>query len=357
MKKTIVPALALFLVPVLALAACGIRDLPIVMEHNGMRLDEDVYEYWLCCYRAQFAYSETEETIERYAELADINIMKTLVAASLFDSYGLQLDEAARDIINAAMDSLVDHAGGTREDLNAAAAAYGIDYDGLKLAITYERKAQALYNYLYGQNGILAPTSEQYETYYQATYTHVKMIYISYVDFQTDADGNRVWDAQENRYLYTEKTGAALTAQEEKAAAVRAALARDMSGEALDALIKQYDEDPATATYTNGYYFSKEVDYSDYIPDVVTAAFALAEGEIAEVRSPYGVHFLYGLACDEGAYEKEANEDFFDGFTDRTARYLYEETIKNHLTEVTVYRDVKQNTRYEDVEPNFDLYW
>lgn len=355
MKKLI--ALALSLVLSLSLAACGVRDVPIVMEHNGTRLDEDVYEYWLCCYRAQFAYSETPETIERYAELADINIMKTLVAASLFDRYGLQLDEAARDIINAAMDSLVDHAGGTREELNAAAAAYGIDYDGLKLAITYERKAQALYNYLYGQNGILALTKEQYETYYQATYTHVKMIYISYVDFQKDADGNRVWDAQANRYLYTEKTGAALAAQEEKAAAVLAALHGNMSDTELDALIKQYDEDPATATYKNGWYFSSEVDYSDYIPAVVTAAQGLSEGEIAEVRSPYGVHFIYGLSCDEGAYDKEANADFFDGFTDRAARYLYEETIKNHLTEVTIYRDVKQNTRYQDVEPNFDLYW
>ena len=356
MKKLLSLFLLLSLL-VAALGSCAVRDVPIVMEHNGTRLDEDVYEYWLCCYRAQFAYSETPETADRYAELADLNIMKTLVAASLFDQYGLQLDTAARDIINAALEKLVENAGGTREEFDKAAAAYGIDYEGMRVALTFERKAQALYNYLYGENGIMSLTDEQHEIYYEATYSRVKMIYISYVDFLKDEDGNRVWDPQENRYRYEELTGTKLAAQQQKAAALRAALVEGLTEKAFDELAKTYNEDPATKSYPNGYYFSNEVDYRDYIPALVAAAQELAPGEVTEVRSDYGVHILYGLALDEGGYKTEENADFFDGFTERAARYLYEETIKNHLTEVKIYRDVKNNTKYTEVEPNFDLYW
>ncbi|MBQ8350670.1 MAG: hypothetical protein IJY20_01325 [Clostridia bacterium] len=339
------------------LPGCGMRDVPIVMEYSGLRLDEDVYEYWLCCYRAQFAYEETEGNLDRLAEIADINIRKTLVAAALFDSNGLQLDTAARDIINAAMDKLVENAGGTREELDKAAAAYGIDYDGLRLAITYEQKAQALYNYLYGTNGVLAPTDEQYETYYQATYARVKMVYISYVDFLTDEDGNRVWDPKNERYVYEAKTGTALSDQEKKAAAVRARLTSGLTEKDFDELIKTYDEDPATKGYPNGFYFSRELDYESYIPELTEKALSMKPGETGEVRSDYGVHILYALPCDKGAYAEKANADFFDGFTDRVGRYLYEETINSHLVEVTVYAEVKANTKYAEVEPNFDLYW
>lgn len=355
--KKLLSLCALLVLLSLTLVACAVRDVPVVMEYLGLRLDEDVYEYWLCCYRAQFAYDETEENRDRLAEVADVNIMKTLAAAALFDSYGLQLDTAARDIINAAMDKLVENAGGTREDFDKAAAAYGIDYDGMRLAITYEQKAQALYNATYGQNGAYTITDEQYEAYYQTTYARVKMIYISYVDFLTDADGDRVWDPKAERYQYVQKTGAALAAQEQKAQAVRDGLLLSPTEKDFDALTKTYDEDPATKEYTNGFYFSRELDYSDYIPAVIEAALSLAPNTVAEVRSEYGVHFLYALPCDEGAYDNEANADFFDGFQDRVGRYLYEEEITSHLTGITVYAQVKAGTKYSEVEPNFDLYW
>ena len=219
--KKLLSLCALLVILSLILGGCAVRDVPIVMEYNGLRLYEDVYEYWLCCYRAQFAYDETDENRDRLAEIADINIMKTLAAAALFDSYGLQLDTAARDIINAAMEKLVENAGGTREAFDKAAATYGIDYEGMRLAITYERKAQALYNAMYGQNGAYTITDEQYESYYQTTYARVKMIYVSYVDFLTDEDGDRVWDPKTERYQYTQKTGKALAAQQQKSQAVR----------------------------------------------------------------------------------------------------------------------------------------
>ena len=345
------------LLPMLLLSACG-RNLPVVMEYGTVRLEEDVYRYWLSCYRAQFAYDETEENIARLSELADLNIRKTVVAAALFDSYGLRFDEVARARIEAAMERLVENAGGTREQLDEAAAVYGIDYTGLKLAISYEQKASALYQYLFGSNGIYEIPVLQYENYYQKTYTHVKMVYIPYVDFLLDDDGERIWDAASGSYLYAPKTGASLSAQQAKATAVRQAISDGMSEKDFDALIEAYGEDPSTKTYKDGYYFSSEMDYRDYLPTLTEAALDLEEGEVGEVQSAYGVHFLLALPCEKGAYDKEAYADFFEGFTDRVAAYFYEaEVINPLLTEVMVHREVKEEIRYAEIEPNFDLYW
>lgn len=356
MKHTVkILILLLCLALSLSLGACGVREVPTVMEYGGVRLDEQVYAYWLACYRAQFAYQETPENMARLAEISDLNIKKTLVAAALFDGYGLQLDTAARDIINAAMASLEENAGGTREALEQAAATYGIDYEGLRLAVTLEQKATALFNYLFGAAGSI--TDEQYEAYYQKTYSRVRMVYISYVDLVLDEDGERVWDPATGTYLSTPKTGEALAEQEEKAAAVRAGISNGMSEEDFEALVTAYDEDPATKSYPNGFYFSEEVDYTDYIEELPRAALALSPGETAEVQSDYGVHFLLSLPCDEGAYAEEANADFFDGFEERTARYFYEALITARTTGVTVYHEVKDKIRYENVTPNFDLYW
>ena len=60
MKKLFSLLLVLCLLALPVLTGCAVREVPIVMEYLGLRLDEDVYEYWLSCYRAQFAYSETE---------------------------------------------------------------------------------------------------------------------------------------------------------------------------------------------------------------------------------------------------------------------------------------------------------
>ena len=106
--KKLLSCLALVLILALVLPGCAVRNVPVVMEYQGLRLDEDVYEYWVACYRAQFAYDETEENRARLAEMTDLNIMKTFVAAALFDRYGLQLDtEKAEGKMIAAMVELL----------------------------------------------------------------------------------------------------------------------------------------------------------------------------------------------------------------------------------------------------------
>ena len=348
----------LLLLPLSACGGCGGTSHPVVMEYEGLRLSEDIYRYWLSCYRAQFASLEKEYTTDRLYEIADINIRKSLIAAAMFDRLGLQLDTLARNQINAAMEQLVSDAGGTREALNEMAAPYGIDYDGLKTAISYEQKAAALLSYLFGDKGLYAITDEQYEAYYQQNYRRVRVLTVLYVTYQLDEDGERIFDEKKQSYVYIRKSGAALEAQQAKAAAVRAGVAYNLSDESFLSLMKTYNEDTVKEdAYPNGYYFTTGVDYSAYIPEIPAAALALRDGEVIEVESEYGVHFIYAPGNDKGAYADEKNEDFFTDFEDRVRMSFYETYIEARLPDVKVYREVKDKILYTDVPRNYDIYW
>lgn len=358
MKKTVkitALVLALCLLLPLALAACG-DGKPVVMEYKNVPVTEDVYRYWLACYRAQFSHMETDENRDRLAEIAVSNIERSLVCVGLYDGYGLRLDTSVRDIINAAMERIEENMGG-RAALDEALAVWGMDYKGLKTVITYEQKAKALRQYLFGTYGTYQLTDEQKEEFYQDTYARVQMIYIPYVDFVLDDDGNRIYDPQTGTYRHAKKTGSALTRQQEKAAAVRVALATTTSPEEFAALQKTYNEDASAKEYPNGYYFSENEDYTTYIEELPAAALAIQVGETREVESTYGVHFLLRLENDKGAYENSANKDFFANFETYAQDYAFAYMVTAELPNITVYTTVKNGIKYEDIEPNFDVYW
>ncbi len=338
------------------LCACASRS-PAVMRYGETELGASAYRYWLSCYRARFYDRETAENRGYYAALADENIKKSLAAVALFDGYGLRLGDVGHDTVDAAMQRLVESFGG-RAAFDEAAARYGTDYDGVRAAVTYEQKSSALYSYLFGTGGVYEIEEKDYEAAYQKTYTHVRMIFIPYVDYILSEDGDKIYDTASGTYLFREKTGAALRRQEEKSAAVRAALADGVDDAAFSELVETYNEDESAKEYPGGYYFSSEVDYTDYIPDLTEAALRLRTvGETCEVRSAYGVHFLYRLENEEGAYKAEANGDFFEGFTDRVKRSCFEDIIVAAAEQVVIVTEEKNKIRYDETEPNYDMYW
>ncbi len=361
MKKRIrAGALALAVLLALSLfscSGCGGDGTPAVMEYEGLSLSEGVYRYWLSCYRAQFSHLEKEHGTDRLYEIADIGIRKSLIAAGLFDRMGLRLDDLARDQINRAMEQLVADAGG-RAEFDAAAAAYGTNYDAIRTAISYEQKGTALYQYLFGEGGVYEIGEEQLEAYYQEHYRRVHVLTVLYVTYETDDDGERIFDETTQSYRYIKKTGEALKKQEEKADAVRAELAYSLTAAKFENLMKTYNEDTVKeGTYPNGYYFSDEGDYSTYIEEIPAAAVLLSPGETAEVTSEYGVHFIYALENDKGAYADEKNADFFDGFDGRVRMAFYEDFIEEHLVAVKVFREEKDKIGYTDYPPNYEIYW
>ena len=335
----------------------GCSRAAVVMEYNGARLPEDVYAYWLACYRAQFASRENGENTAALAAEANANIACTLIAVSLFDGLGLSLSQAARTQIDLAMQSLVAANGGTREGLDKVAARYRTNYDALKIAVTYEQKANALYHYYFDDGGAFSVTEDVYESYMKEHYARVDMIFIPLVDFVTDDSGNRVYDAAAGRYKTVPKSGEVLAARQAEIEKVRAALADGTDAAAFAALAKEYGADTSRADYTMGYYFSDSTDYRDYVPAIPRAALGLAEGETTEVESYMGVHFLLRLPFEGGDYAKKVNEDFFDGFTDRVKQQLFHAMISAYLNDVIYDSAALGNYNYATTEPNYDLYW
>jgi hypothetical protein len=351
LRAVLLTALALLLS--LSLIACP-YPYETVMQYKDTNLPEDVYHYWLSCYRAQFW--GREDTAATLREQADLNIRKSLIAAGIFDALGLSLNTVAERQIAAAMERLVASAGGTREDLDTLAAAYGIGYDGLKIAVTYEQKAAALRQYLFGEGGVYSVSESEKSDFYKENYARVQMIYIPYVNFVLDDDGNRVFNPQTGSYEYESKSGAEIAAQKEKAAAVRAAAADGMDEKEFLDLMKLYNEDKSAESYPNGYYFTRLATDTSYIQDLPAAATDMKIGEMREVKSEYGVHFLLRLAPEDGGYSKAENADFFENFDTFVMEQAFFTVISSELKNVTAH-EAKNGIRYEDTEPNFDLYW
>ena len=327
-----------------------------VMTYDGLSLTEDIYRFWLSCYRAQFAHLEATEGTDKLATLADTNIRKSLVAAGVFDAMDLRLDRTARNQIDGAMRSLIELYG-SRSALDEALAVYGITYDGLRRAISYEQKATALSNYLFGEGGAYAPDEEAREEYYRELYCRVQVITLLHVEFTLDANGERIFDRQTGKYVYDEKTGQALDAQLEKEAELVSKLYDGIDEIAFQQLLAAYNNDNAAKEYPSGYYFAKGGDYREYIEEIPKAALAMDEGTVVRVESEYGVHFLLRVPLDKGGYEAEENKDFFPDFYSRMQAYYFERYITQLLSQVEVDHDVLATIRYEECEPNFDVYW
>lgn len=336
--------------------ACADTGEP-VLSYKNAKITDDVYRYWMACYRAQFAAVENEENRARLFELSRANIQRSLICVGLFDGYGLRLDTAARDIVNAAVESIEESMGGRRA-LEEALAVWGMDINGLKTAITHEQKASALREYLFGENGAYAISEETAEEYYQASYARVYMIFIPYVDFETDADGNRIFDPVTQSYRYKQKSAPKLAVQQHRASLVRAATADTVTQEAFLALAKDYNEDESAKSYENGYFFGKNGDYSTYVQEIPAAALDMKVGEVREVASEYGVHFIYRAESTKGAYADEKNADFFADFDADLKAYAFERLVSAELPFVEVVnRELLDSIRYEDVEPNYGVYW
>ena len=337
-------------------AACPAPAGRVVMTYDGLALTEDIYRFWLSCYRAQFSHLEASEGVDKLATLADTNIRKSLIAAGVFDAMGLRLDTTARNQINGAMRSL-EEAYGSRAALDEALERFGISYDGLRRAISYEQKAAALSNYLFGKNGAYAPDDEACEEYYQELYCRVQIITILHVEFVLDANGERIFDRASGKYLYEEKTGEAMEAQLAKEAELASKLYDGMGEIAFQQLLASYNNDSAAKNYPSGYYFAKGGDYREYIEEIPKAALGMDEGTVVRVESEYGVHYLLRVKLDEGGYAAEENADFFADFASRMQSYYFELYITQLLAEVEADHAVLASIRYEDCEPNFEIYW
>ncbi len=140
------------------------------------------------------------------------------------------------------------------------------------------------------------------------------------------------------------------TEDELKALATRAeTLYNQMKGataaEFEAAIPKESDDTSDKSKYSDGYYLQKKVDYTasganyDYLDQIVTALETMQDGEVTMVKSNSGYHIIKKYAHTEKAYEKEANEAWFETFYEDLIESLFLEECQK------LYADIKVNEK------------
>ena len=370
MKNKTTRAIALILtvvmalVPALALSACGKAA---VMTCGNVELTEDLYEYWMGAYKAKLveAYSDVTDTdaywssmindtqtAEEYlTEMVDTILRHKLVSVYVFDQNGFVLSDEDREEINDYLDLLVSDftESGKKSEFNEYCEQFGIDYNGVRLMLTMEYKAAALGERLFGEKGETPLGAADYKAYYEAEYCRVKEIWINTkFKYVTDEEGKRVTD--EDGYYKTEDlTEEELAAATARAEELRGKLATVTTDAEFEALIDEYSDFEMNKTYPSGMYFCSG---TSYIDKVVTASLGLEVGEMTEVESNYGLHFVRAYDLIDGAFEEKENEDFFGDFKAQAINYYLEKEIAKYKDMVEVDLELKNSLSISKVKTN-----
>ena len=362
-KRGFLKLTSLFLALVLSLCflvSCSGKMGEPIMTLSGKEISVNMYRLWLSRIKGNYGGNDssvwdmTDENGRTYNEIftgfVKQNAMTLLCVLREFDALKLKLPQSEIKAIDSTMESILrERAGGDKTVLNSELAQYGVNYDILREIYVIEAKMNYLRDHLYGKNGIEPISDNIKNEYYNDNYVRIKQIFFYTANKPvTDDAGNYIYN--ESGYVekrdYTEEE---LAEQKSKASQVMTSLT---AGQDFDLLMASQNEDDAAKTYPNGYYLTKS---SQYVEEVIDAAFSLEEGEFKMVESEYGIHIVKRLPLEEKGYALLINEDFFTDFAENlttevfTARLSkYDSDIKLNEELISKY-DVKSsvaNTAY-----------
>lgn len=328
MKKTVIFLLVLCMI--LPLCACTVSS-PVYASYGKYGITRNMYEYWTAYYKARFYSSFAEYGLvdgEQYDESVwdqttggeltlgqqilqhvDSLINELLVCAELYDQLGFNNDASLKQQLDETVEELLKkdmNAAGSRQELNAILGAYGMNTDTLRRVIEYEAKASIVSDRLFGEGGEHAVTDEEREQYYQENYHRAKHILIKTdVKYVLDDNGDPKMNIYTGKYETEELT------EEEKAEKKRLAeeiFARCENGEDFEELSKEYNEDPAMYTFTDGYFISAD---SLFDTKYMTAVLTSQPGEIKLADTSYGLMIIKKYPLDKGLWNSETNSVFF----------------------------------------------
>lgn len=346
MKNRIISAAAATLLAACALVSCSSES---VMTYGSHSINENEFSYYLATYKGKYAqtYADFKNTPEYFSSVVtddgqtveDVlysavvhNVEMTLVCEQMFDDYGLSLSRSVEDTINSYIGDFVDeYADGSRNKFNAALGAYGVNINMLKKIYLRDEKVSALYDALYGTNGIIGITDEDRQNYLDENYVRVRHIYINnkYM-YATDEDGVQEY-TDDGLRKKRELTAEELAAKQALIDAIDESLAE---GADFDEVYDAFSEDKY---YKNGYYISENM---DFIEDVTDSAMSLEVGEYKKIETDYGTHYIMRLEMDEKPWENEDNSDFFDGYDTTVGQALFADMAEEKISEVVLNEDV-----------------
>jgi len=340
MKKTaLTRLLPLLLAAVLLFASCG--KSADAMTCGGCAISENEFRFYLATYKARFAqtYSDFKDneafyrqtigdgTAEEFLfETVIKNVSYSLLSDVLFRQYGLSLSSSVTAEVDGYVDSFLnDYADGNRNALNQALGEYGVNIKLFREILLRDERATAVYNHLYGQNGIIGINDDDRQAYLEENYARVRHIYVNnaYV-YSTDANGRPVYD-ENGQQEKTPLTGEQLEAKNALVAAIDEALA---SGEDFDSVYEAASEDKY---YSEGYYLTRNM---DFVEGVVRSAFDMEIGEWTKVESNVGVHYIKRLPLGDKPWADENCADFFPDYDEDVSSALFTDLLDGMMDQI-----------------------
>lgn len=358
--KTRILALLSAVLLLLPLAGCAAS--PAVMNYHKESVSINEYRYWLSTYKGNFmtAYSDMSNTdsfwnsilyddvtAEEYLNQAVIeNVKRTLVCTALFDEYGLKLSDGdIADVDSYISDLIRERANGSKNVLNQSLASFGINVDMLRDICLDEAKTSQLFRYLYGSGGPREMDAEALDAYCAQNYARIRHIYVNDA-YTYDMDGDKYKFDTNGQALTRALTEEEKAEKDKTVSAIEAALA---AGEDFTAVYDEYSEDHY---YKNGYYLTRT---TDFISEVVDAAFSLETGEWTRVDSEYGVHFIQRLEMDPAPYNNADNADFFDSFSSDAKNADFRAYLDTLLPDVEVDSEAISQYSIRDAAINYSI--
>lgn len=291
----------LILLAILLLFAIGIT-VPVcistsrrVLTFRGIRIDRSLYAYFeaKCRYRylvssdfpakadtpafwgrikdgeAGLTYGEDCEALTR------TYVLRTVVAAYLFDESGETLSEAERTTLDTALEELLRYRfGDDKKALDEAAEPYGFSYRDVRRGYIYELKAALLSKHL-------SLSDDQSAGYFAKAYSRVQIVLVS--------------------------PTASAAAREETARRFAEVEVLSDPDERIDLfnsriLETELNENPSYKDFKNGYYFNPAGSYDASFAEAVTKEYDGVDGEglLAAIRSLDAPGAL--TAYSEGGY-------------------------------------------------------
>ena len=333
-----------------------------MLSKNGVPGVADTPEFWNSKYSEENTHGDflVYNTVEY--------IKQVLVASILFDNYDRLSGVEKRDIRLAAEEILDYQAGGSVADFNEATAKYGFTYSVFDDAAELLYKAGAAREAIFGVDGSkLVGDTVSCDEFFR-TYTRVKLLFIRTENrFKLDENGNRIKGSDGNLEtvpLTDEEKAERQRAIEE----IRAAIEAYDNGEdgAMNSTMfmeymKDFAKDGDESKMESGYYFHPNSEYTAAFADesesfykIVEAAFSVGSGECIEVKTDFGVCFVYGETIIANDYLNTNVEVFFKDFYKIGASYLFNELLYELSFDVKVkdrfYKNIDViNTPYNSI--------
>lgn len=336
---------------IFSLASCSLFG-SSAMKIGSVSMSEEVYAYYMSCYRPYWIYTfgedDTEEfwasssngvTVAEYLQDVSLTAIKTkLVAEYLFEENRLTLSDAKEAEIQTMIDGLLLGIGGKEEfEKDELMKELGLTVDDMYDIFRIDAKAQAVQDYLYGESGKEVVNAADRNEYYRENYCRYKQVYIMDVDFVYDEDGKIKYD--KDGYAITEE----LTDErwEEKFTHAQSLLERAENGEDFDELIIENTEELSYDKYPYGHYFNKLTTSSDnYFSDISDTVMDMETGEVRLIKSNYGLHLIQKLELDENGYDHTENTEDFKNFNELVEEEKFKKKLMGYFDDITVDEEI-----------------